>query len=251
MAKNTWVGATSGNGRWDVASNWSAGSVPASGGDDISIGENGTYNVVIQTSDPAYFVRNLTLGGGGSPTLTDQGDLSVTNTLTIDNGSTFTVTSAATASLSSLTLNGTATILDQGVITVSGQISGSGTFLVDGSELFTNSISGTDTYTLTKAGVMTVTDAVSSKGNIVFGDQTADKLDLQGVSTSYSAAITGFGGNNTIDLQSLAYNANYTYQYSGSSIVINNGAKTVFTLTNINNPSLLSFSNDGAGGTRA
>lgn len=248
MSHNSWVGGGTGIGLWDLGGNWSAGTVPGAG-DDVTINENGRYSVLIQASDPAYAVSSLTLGGGGDARVTDQGTLSVTGATTMGGNSSLIVTSGATAGLSDLVLSGAATILDQGSLDIGGQLSGGGTFLVSGGELSTGAVSGADTFQLTNAGTLTATDSLLSQGSIVFGDQTADRLNLRVASPSYNAPITGFGGSSTIDIQSLPYAPSYTYVYTGSSIIINDGPSTVFALTNINNPGSLSFQDDGSGGT--
>ncbi|WP_419728511.1 Hint domain-containing protein [Lichenicola sp.] len=246
---NYWNG-NAGDSLWDDAGNWSAG-VPTSGSGDISITLEGTVDVIIQATDPTYTLRSLTLGSSsGSANLIDGSSLTVSTSLTMAGSSSFLVTQSGTANFGSLDLGSASTIIDHGALNIGGAITGNGTIAIDGGELFTDTVGGNNLYTLTNGGVITLTNDVSSTGTINFGDASANTMDLVFATSIYSGAITGFGtGSNVIDLESLAYKSSYTFSYTGSSIVINDGNSTVFVLTDINNPGALVLKSDGAKGT--
>ena len=247
---NTWIGNSTGTSFWDNDNNWSPNGAPATSSDVVSITESGSYQVVIQNADPSYTVRSLVLGGtGSSPTLDVLGQLNVQKVITIAGGGTLAIGSSGTANASRVVLGSDATVVDQGTLNISGVFSGSGSISLNGADLFANSIAGTNTYTLSNSATMTLSQSVSSSGAVIFGDGTPDTLNLDSAGSSFGAAISGFGGGDMIDIGSLGYSNNYTVQYSDSTLTIGNGATTLFTFTDIDDPGAVVLANDGVGGT--
>ncbi len=76
MPANNWKGSVFGDSLWDVASNWSLSAVPNSGS-QATIGQAGSYTVVITAADKPFTVASLTLKGTGDHTLLVDGILSV------------------------------------------------------------------------------------------------------------------------------------------------------------------------------
>ena len=63
------------------------------------------------------------------------------------------------------------------------------------------------------------------------------------------ASVSGFGGNNQIDIGALPFQDDYTTSYSGTTLTILHGGAPVYTFTHINNPGAFTFSSDDDGGT--
>jgi glycosyltransferase involved in cell wall biosynthesis len=248
MPANRWSGATLGNSLWDVAGNWSQGIVPDSGS-DVTIGQTGTYTVVITATDPAFTVASLTLRGTGNHTLLDEGSLSVEGN-TVIRGNTFDVSTDGTANFSDIRLDGTATVIDDGVMNVFGAFAGSGgTVDIAGGSLFANAIAGSNTYSISSNGVLELGNDAARDSTIGFGDSQADALILDNDTTRLAAHITGLSGGNTIDLASVPFSSRYTTSYQGTQLTILNGSKTVFTFANIDKLGSFTLANDGSGGT--
>ena len=245
----TWTGSTTGTSYWDVAGNWSTGSVPGSLA-NLSILGTGPFTVVITNADKAYSINSLVLGGtGSSPTLQVQGRLSVSNGITAAGGSALDIGTTGSISASSLDLTGTK-VIDQGLLTITGTASGSGTVDVQGGSLFINTISGSNTYDLTGSANMTITDSVGGSGAIVFGDTSPISLNLNVAGSAFGASITGFSANDTIDLGSLAWAKGDVVTVTGTTLTITSGgAKTLFTFSDFNSTSKVRLESDGNGGT--
>jgi len=236
-------------GLWDSASNWSTGSVPSSSSANVDITTAGTYQVLIQQTDPSYTMRSLTIGGSGSnPTLVLQGQLNVQNISLLGGQSSLDVGQTGTLDSSRLTLSGGTTI-DQGVVNVSGALSGSSTVAIDGGELFASTLTGSNSFLLTADATLEISNSQSATGAIDFADQSSNTLNLDMAGSSFSAALTGFGGGDTIDIGSLAYNASYTTSYSNGVLAIDEGGRAVFSFTDYSGSSAISLSDDGDGGT--
>ncbi|WP_428375573.1 Hint domain-containing protein [Lichenicoccus sp.] len=244
----TWTGNTTGTNYWDLAGNWSTGVVPGAGS-NLSILGTGPFSVVITNTDRAYAINSLSLGGtGSSPTLQVLGRLSVTNGITAAGGSALDIGTTGSVSASSLDLTGV-TVIDQGLLTISGTASGSGTVDVEGGSLFINTISGINTYDLTGSANMTITDSAGGSGAIVFGDTSPISLNLNVAGTAFGASITGFGAADTIDIGSLAWTRGETVSVNGTALTISSGGKTVFTFNDFNSPGKVRVESDGNGGT--
>jgi hypothetical protein len=248
---NSWTG-DAGNSNWDDPGNWSAGVVPSAGSADVSITKDGTYNVLIQPTDPAYTLRSLALGSATStPTLIDDANLTVSTSVTLNGSSDLDVGTAGTVNFGSLSVASTSVVTDNGAVNIDDGTSGSGTIDVAGGELFADNIGGSLTYNLTSDGTATLTTDGTSSGTIDFADATADRLNLVVAEKSFNSAIMGFGGasDSVIDLESLAYSSSYTDFYSGSTLLINDGDSTKFVFTDINSAGPVFIKNDGNGGT--
>ena len=247
---STWTGNASGVSFWDDGNNWSPTGVPTLSSSVVSIAESGTYQVVIQNSDPSYTIRSLSIGGTGSnPTLDVLGQLNVQKAITLVDGGDLAVGSLGAANISRVNIGSGSTVFDSGTLNVSGVFSGSGIVAVNGAELFANTIAGTNTYSLANSATMTISQSVSSSGAINFGDGTPDTLNLDSAGSGFGAAVSGFGGGDVIDIGSLTYSSSDTTQYSNSTLTISNGANTLFTFTDIDDPGLIVLADDGAGGT--
>ena len=107
MPTNKWSGAASGVNPWDVGGNWSLGTVP-NNSSEVLIAKAGSYTVVIAATDKPITVASLTLKGGTSHTLAENGILTVDGTTTINANNTLDV--GGTANLSNVTLNGAASV---------------------------------------------------------------------------------------------------------------------------------------------
>jgi glycosyltransferase involved in cell wall biosynthesis len=248
MPANKWNGATTGSSLWDTAGNWSLGIVPDSGS-DVTIGRAGTYTVVITATDTPFNVASLTLSGTGNHTLLDDGSLSVENN-TVIRGNTFDVATDGTANFSDMRLDGTAAVMDDGVMNVFGTFAGSGgTVDIAGGSLFANAIAGSNIYSISSDGVLELGSDAARASTIGFADSQANALLLDNDSTRLAAHITGLSGANTIDLASLTFSSSYTTKYQGTQLTILNGSKTVFTFADIDKLGSFSLANDGNGGT--
>jgi glycosyltransferase involved in cell wall biosynthesis len=248
MATNKWTGAATGNNSWDVAKNWSRGTLPDSTS-SVVISKSGTYSVTIASSDPAYTVRRLSLSGTGSHTLVVDGALTVVQGATL-NGSNLDVAASGTINLDRITLHGAATVSDEGTLDVSNAFAGAGnTVQVDGGNLFAGSLTGSNAFVLSAGGNLTVGDSVSNGSAIQFGDNQGDMLTLGQSTPTFAGQITGFGAGDNIDLSSLTFQSGYTTSYSGSTLTISDGGTTVFTFSNINDPGTVTLADDGSGGT--
>ncbi len=246
----TWTGNTTGTNYWDVAGNWSTGVVPGAGS-NLSIMGTGPFSVVITNTDRPYAINSLSLGGtGSSPTLQVLGRLSVTNGIIAAGGSAVGIGTTGSVSASSLDLAGT-TLIDQGLLTITGVASGSGTVDVQGGSLFINTISGSNTYDLTRSANMTITNSVGGSGAIVFGDTTPITLNLNVAGAAFGASITGFGAADTIDIGSLVWAKGDLVAVNGTALTITNaaGTKTLFSFTDFNSSSKIHLESDGNGGT--
>jgi glycosyltransferase involved in cell wall biosynthesis len=248
MPANKWSGGSSEPNLWGVAGNWSRGVVP-SFSSQVTIAIAGGYTVVIAATDPATTIARLTLSGTGDHTLADHGNLSVNGNTAIL-GNTLDIAADGTANLSNVRLGGTATVIDQGVLNVFGPLKGTGgTVDIAGGSLFTNSIVGSNTYSISSGGLLDIGGSVSRASTISFGDIQSDTLILDSPIANLTAQVTGFSAGNTIDIASLTFSNSYTTSYKGTTLTISNGTTPVFTFDNINNPGSFLLAADGNGGT--
>jgi hypothetical protein len=232
MATKTWTGTQSNF--WDVAGNWSGGSLPNSlSVVTIGVASSSPYQIIIDSNDR---IRSLTVSGTGTApvTLDDQQTLTVL-TNTIMQKATLNVDSGASATL---------------IGSVS--LSGNSSIAVDAGSLYAGAVSGIGTISL--AGGASVEIGNTASGNIAFLDGSADQLLLDNSSVSLAATITGFVGSDTIDIGSLAYDSSYTSVWSSGELDIKDSTNaTVFTISSINNssgdPGAFQLVNDGSGGT--
>jgi Hint domain len=247
---DNWIGASSGTTNfWNDASNWSR-NVPGNTS-EVAITAPGTYTVIINTEATADQIKSLVLGdSSGIVRLTDNGSLSVTTDTTLDH-SIFDAGAGATANMfGDLTLIGGSIVMDEGVLNVGGAVSGTDGHLdVDGGTAFAASLSGSNVYTLSLNGTLEIGAITSSDTTFTFGDSGSNTLLLDDSGAALSAAITGFGGNNVIDISSLPFSSNYTTQFSGTTLTIENGASPVFVFHDINNPGSFGIRDDDRGGT--
>jgi hypothetical protein len=246
---NFWIGAQSGINFWEDAANWS-GNIPGTTS-RVEITASGTYTVLINADDPPVQIKSLELGNrSGIVSLTDNGSLTVTDDTEVNHG-TFDVGTAAIANMfGSLSLHHDATVMDEGVLNVGGGVSGFDSNVdVDGGTAFAVSLGGGNTYTLSLNGSLEVGAAVSSGTAFTFADNGANILLLDDPGASLGAGITGFGGNNIIDIGTLPFSSNYTTNFSGTTLTIENGDTPVFTFRDINNPGAFGLQDNGAGGT--
>jgi hypothetical protein len=254
MAVNNWIGAKKGTSNfWQDPTNWSGG-VPTTTS-DVTITAPGTYTVVITAGEHPYQIRSLHVGGGsGTVRLTDDGSLSVTTSVTLAHGI-FDIGAGGTGNIvGSLSLDASSTAATEGILSVGGTIAGSGgTVVIDGGSLFAGALAGSDHYSLSLAGTFEIGGAISNTSSIAFADadptQGADALLLDDPGTAVSTAISGFGGDDSIDIGSLAFSDLYTTRYSGTTLTILDGTSTVFTIADINNPGAFALADDGSGGT--
>nr|WP_321983205.1 Hint domain-containing protein [uncultured Lichenicoccus sp.] len=243
-----WTGNTTGTNYWDVAGNWSTDTIPGSGS-NLSIMGTGPFSVVITSTDRSYAINSLILGGvGSSPTLHVLGRLSVTNGIAATGGGALDIGATGSVSASSLDLAGV-TLIDQGLLTITGTSSGSGTVDVAGGSLFINTISGTNTYDLTGSANMTITDSAGSSGAIVFGDTSPISLNLNVAGSAFGASITGFGAADSIDIGSLVWARGETASLAGTTLTITSGTRTLFTFKDFNSSAKIHLESDGNGGT--
>ena len=246
----TWNGANSGTSLWDSPSNWSPSGVPNQSSDIVTIGESGSYNVIIANTDPTYTIRSLSIGGiDGSQALSVFGQLNIQKLVSLSGSAALAIGASGYVSTSRLSLSAGSTVSDLGSLNVSGTFAGSGSVAINAGEIFTNSIAGTNSYVLSNSATMTISDSVSSSGAIIFSDGSTDTLNLDSAGTSFGASVSGFGGGDAIDIGSLPYSSQYTIQYSNSTLVINNGSSPLFTFNDIDNPGTVHLADDGAGGT--
>ena len=250
MATDTWIGPTKGTSNfWQDPANWSKG-VPVQSS-DVAITAAGTYTVLITAAEHPYQIKSLTLGGTGpSARLIDSGSLSVIGAANLTHGI-FDVQAGGTGSvLGNLTLSGSSQALDEGVFNIAGTLGGTaGTVMIDGGSMFAGTVAGSDRFAISLDGTLEVGGGISATTGIAFADSGADALVLDSPGTALNAAITGFGGDNSIDIGSLAFSSQYTTQYSGTTLTISNAGKAVFTITNINNPGSFALADDDSGGT--
>ena len=125
MAANNWKGAVTGSHPWDVAGNWSLGVIPNST-NQVTIGSAGSYTVVISAADRPFTIGSLTLKGTGNHMLLVDGILSVdagTASVRVILGNTLDVGATGTVNLANVRLNGTGTIIDDGLVNVFGALS--------------------------------------------------------------------------------------------------------------------------------
>jgi hypothetical protein len=254
MAANNWIGAKKGTSNaWQNAANWSGG-VPSTTS-DVTITAAGTYTVIITASERPYQIRSLKVGSGsGTVRLTDDGSLSVTTSVTLTRGI-FDVGAGGTGNIvGNLSLDASSTAESEGVLSVGGTITGSGgNVVIDGGSLFAGAIAGSDTYALSLAGTLEIGGAISGTSSITFAEpdstQGADALMFDNPGSAVNAAISNFGGDDSIDIGSLAFSDQYTTRYAGTTLTILDGTSTVFTIADINNPGAFALADDGSGGT--
>ena len=249
MAKNFWIGAQSGINFWDDTANWHR-NIPDNAS-RVAITASGTYTVLINADDPPVHIKSLVLGNrSGTVSLADNGSLTVTGDTRDDHG-VFDVGATAVANIfGTLSLPHDATVMDKGVLDVAGGITGfDSNFAVDGGTAFAAFLRGSNTYSLSLNGSLEVGAAVSSRTALTFADNGANTLLLDDPGTSLDASITGFGGNNVIDIGTLPFSSGYTTSFSGTTLTIENGATPVFTFRDIDNPGAFGLQDIGAGGT--
>jgi hypothetical protein len=249
MAKNFWIGGQSGVNFWGDAANWSR-NIPDNAS-RVTITASGTYTVLINADDPPVEIKNLVLGNrSGIVSLADNGSLTVIDDTRVNHGI-FDVGATAVANIfGTLSLHHDATAMDEGVLNVGDGITGFDSSVdVDGGTAFAASLRGSNTYTLSLNGSLEVGSAVSSRTAFTFADNGANTLLLDDPGTSLDARITGFGGNNAIDIGTLRFSSTYTTTFSGTTLTIENGDTPVFTFRDINNPGAFGLHDNGAGGT--
>ena len=248
--KDEWIGNRSGTANlWNDPTNWSK-DVPGNVS-DATIGAPGTYTVVINADDRPYQVRNLALGGSSQTVrLSDNGSLSVTNSVVLTHGI-FDVGPGATGNVvGDLSLDTHSRAMAGGVLNVGGTISGDGGDVeVNGGGLFAASLAGSNAYSLSLEGTLEVGGAVSPASTFAFTDDSASTLLLDDPGTALDAKVAGFGGGNVIDISSLPFSSSLTTEFDGKTLTIENGGSPVFTVSDISSPGSFSVSDDGHGGT--
>ena len=191
--------ANSSGGDWSTGVDWSFGSAPSSGIDAV-IDASGGYTVTISSSDTDV-ANSLTItAAGAGADVQDEtgGSLTLTGALTIDAGSFSLIGgSLSTASIyvgssgyfiaegavSAPIDNNGGIVQADGNLSLSGAVTGAGTFEVNGHTLdFGNSVAG---------------------GTVDFG-ASAGTLQLD-QPASFGASISNFGAGDTVDLTSIGY----------------------------------------------
>jgi hypothetical protein len=172
MATDSWIGANSGSSNlWLNATQWSTG-IPISSSDAV-IGKAGTYSVVITAGDRPNQVRSLNLACvSGTVRLVDDGSLSVTGLANLTH-SIFDVGATGTGSiLRGFTLDGSSTVMAEGVLNVGGALQGKAgsTVIIDGGSIFAGSVTGSGKYTISLDGRLEVGGNITSTTSITFAD---------------------------------------------------------------------------------
>ena len=216
------------------------------------IGKAGTYSVVITAGDRPNQIRSLSLGGApGTVRLVDDGSLSITGQANLTH-SIFAVGATGTGSiLRGFTFDASSTVMAEGVLNVGGALQGKagGTVIIDGGSIFAGSVTGSGKYTISLDGRLEVGGTITGTTSITFADSGSNTLLLDGVGTRLDASISGFGGNNQIDIGALPFQDGYTTSYSGTTLTILHGGAPVYTFAHINNPGAFTLSSDDDGGT--
>jgi hypothetical protein len=248
MATNNWVGATKGTSNfWNDPADWSKG-VPANSS-DVTIAAPGTYSVVITAADRPYLVKTLHLGGSsGTTRLIENGSLSVSGVANLTH-SIFDIGAGGTGSvIGNLTVSAGSTVSAEGVLNVGGTLAGNGGVEVDGGSMFAGSISGPDVV-ISLGGTIEVGGKITPASSIKFADDGTNALLLDAPDANLRAKISGFSGQNKLDLASLPFSSQYTTHYNGTTLTITAGDTPVFSIANINNPGSFALADDGGGGT--
>ena len=232
MPTDSWIGANTGSSNlWRNAAQWSNG-IPISSS-DVVIGKAGTYSVVITAGDRPNQVRSLSLGGApGTVRLVDDGSLSITGQANLTH-SIFAVGATGTGSiLRGFTFDASSTVMAEGVLNVGGALQGKagGTVIIDGGSIFAGSVTGSGKYTISLDGRLEVGGNITSTTSITFADSGSNTLLLDGVGTRLDASISGFGGDNQIDIGALPFQDDYTTSYSGTTLTILDGGAPVLHL---------------------
>ncbi len=252
MPANNWKGSVFGDSLWNIAGNWSLSAIPGTSS-QVTIGEAGNYTVVITAADRPFTVASLTLKGTGDHTLLVDGILSVdaiTTASTTILGSTLDVAAGATVNLADVRLDSTATIIDGGLLNVSGAFAGTGgTVDIAGGSLFANAVAGSNLYAISSGGQLELGSDAPPASTINFADGLADTLILDNESARLAAHITGLSGGNTIDISSLAFSSSFTTSYQGTTLTIDDGTTPVFTFTDIDKLGAFTLADNGSGGT--
>ena len=179
---------TDGTGNWTTATDWSTGATPGSS-DVVYIGSSGnvTYNSGTSTIAGLNVAGTFTLSGG---TLTDNGTLSGSGSITLSGGTLSGATEAA----------GT---------TITGTYSG-GTF---------SSVTLNGTLDLaTNGGTVTVINGLTLNGTANLGNQTNTSTSGQ---LSFSGGNETVGGNGTITFG--VYSSNSLFSGSSGTVTLGNG----------------------------
>ncbi len=270
MPANTFK-TISGTAAWDVAANWSTGTVPQPG-DAVTVNapSSGYSTVAIAATDPAYTIQSLSMTGAGSNSITDNlsdsGSLTVTGATTLTYAG-FTVANGGTAMFGTVALGGSAGFTvgglaagSAGTLTISALSATSYTgVVVDAGTATIGSVSGSIDFTVYAKGTLAIG---STSGNNSF-NLRGGTLDLATTATSLSDDIE-FLNASTVDLTHLGYQPGETVQVTPTSSASNGysaairsaqGA-TLFTFDYIqpgsSNPSgapLVTVSSDAAGDT--
>ena len=248
MPKTRWIGNTSGTHAWHHAANWSRGVVPGPSS-LVTIGEAGTYSVLIAALDQPYVIGSLALSGAGDHTLLDRGSLSVLGNTKIT-GNTIQIAPSGAASFADITLDSSATIVDQGAFRATGTLKGTGgTVDVIGGNLFAGAIDGSNIYSISRSGSLEVDGSTSKDSTFSFADGGANTLIFDNPGTEITATITGMSGRDTIDVTSLAFSSAYTTSYDGKALSIDYGTIPVFTFSDIANGGSFTLTAAPGGGT--
>ena len=232
---NTYTGPAGGD--WFSPSNWSAGVVPASGTSaditgisDVTI-SNGTVNDVSIAISAQYELIEPGIATAYNLSVGSSGVLGASSTVTVADGSngygSDTHLGSFTGRLRVLSgsfltdfdpIFDAKTMVNQGSVlfVYSGSSFADGTagvidfksnITVDNgsaADIFATTITGNGSVTLLNsslAGFAAPLDSLTSSANVIFGDQSADVLDVA-QSGTFSGVIKGFGGANTIDVAS-------------------------------------------------
>ncbi len=231
MGTNSLVSST-GTLAWDVASNWSLGTVPQSG-DDVTVTgvSSGSLSLTIASSDPAYTVNSLTettTNPSALEFLTVAGQLTVTGSTSVTTGS-LQVSGSGSLTLGSVTLSGSAELIKTGAastLSITSLNAGTGispgTVLVQAGSATIGSVSGAVNVSISSATATVGTTAGTSIFSLNNG-----VLNLQSSATSLGDSVLLSNSTNTIDLKSIAYQAGET----ASTALVSSGIFNYYSIT--------------------
>ncbi len=215
-----------GNGYWDVAGNWSTGSVPGIN-DDVT--NSSAYQITLSDdSNPGtpvnYFSHSLTNDGGGTFLINNACSLTVTTTLSNSSGSTVSTSGvSSTLNVDGTVTNNAAFIFANNGSTINLDLGGAATLSnMNGSKMYATGVdSGTNTPSVLNIG---------SAANVV-GTVTNDNSSME---ADTGAQMNVFA--DTLDNQ------------NGSNLNASNGADVTINAYTLNNTNAFIFDNGMGGG---
>ncbi|MBV9462187.1 MAG: hypothetical protein JO141_32370, partial [Bradyrhizobium sp.] len=226
-----WNGSTVDSNDWSTGPDWSYGSAPGVGNDAV-VDASGAYTLTISSSDKA-FAHSLTItSAGAGADVQDEGSLTLGGALTIDAGSfsliggNLSATSIDVESAGHLIAEGSVSppitnhggiVQANGNLTLSGTVTGNGTFDVNGHMLtFSGSVAGgtVDFDAGNRGGTLAVAEASPGASN-------------------FGAAISNFGSGDTIDLTGVGYTSGeYAIWTQGTDANASSGTLAIYDANN-------------------